>query len=409
MSVLRIYLTGQWQDANSPCDWALLGEEGNLLQSGTSAFAAMPKGHDAEVIVAADRVLAVTVAMPSGGRRHWQKALPYLVEEFTLTDPEDNHVVPGPDLADARKVLFVMDKPWLKKVSDAARNAAVSMRRMAVETLLQPLESGCWTLVQDASGGFVRTNAYEGIALDAGFSGQIPAALQLSLLQAQQLPKKINISYARDLPAAARGLPQWPEMQVPVATTSDWDWRRVAIPQDALNLLWGEFTPRAKIREWWPKFRPAAYLLLALLIVEMLGSNLQWAMLESEKSGLNKSMQQIFRAVFGESVTLVNAPLQMRRNLAEMRHVAGMADEGDFLPLLGQAGVALSALPVGSITGMHYESGRLDVMVRLLRKGDFAVLQKSLQASGVAVRMGELNDLGNAVESKLTLAPEGGL
>lgn len=407
MSALRIYLDSTWRDANSACAWALLGDAGNLLQSGTAAFAAMPKGHDVEIIVAADRVLIVEVALPAGGRKRWQKALPYLVEEFTLSDPEENHVVPGPDLADARKVLFVLDKSWLKRVTEAARIAGLSLRLMAVETLLAPLEAGSWTLVRDAHGGFVRTALHAGTALD--LTEQLPLALRLSLEQAPQLPKKIHLAYAREVPVEQRSQPQWSELQIPLAAASDWDWRRVTIPSDATNLLWGEFAPRAKIRAWWPKLRPAVWLLLAVLALEIAGSNLQWALLASEKNRVNNAMQKTFRATFGENVTLVNAPLQMRRNLAEMRHVAGIADDGDYLPLLNQASRALSMLPAGSVIGMHYEAGRLDVLVRLLRKGDFAVLQQALHNSGLALRMGETKDLGNAVEAKLSLAPEGGL
>jgi len=84
-------------------------------------------------------------------------------------------------------------------------------------------------------------------------------------------------------------------------------------------------------------------------------------------------MQKTFRATFGDTVTLVNAPLQMQRNLAELRHAAGLPDAGDFLPLLNLAGRSLSALPAGSVASMHYEAGRLDLDIRLARKADLPI------------------------------------
>ena len=57
---------------------------------------------------------------------------------------------------------------------------------------------------------------------------------------------------------------------------------------------------------------------------------------------------------------------------------------------------------------MHYEAGRLDVDIKLARKADFASLKQSMQSSGLGVRIGEIRDLGNGADAKLTLLPEGG-
>ncbi len=202
-------------------------------------------------------------------------------------------------------------------------------------------------------------------------------------------------------------MPQWSDLQVPLLAGADWDWRRVAIPEDALNLLWGEFAPRAKIQEWLPKLRPLSYLLLAVLAVEIVGSNIEWAQLVHEKTRLNNDMQRTFRATFGDAVTLVNAPLQMQRNVAELRHVAGVTDTGDFLPLLNRAASSLATLPAGSVSGMHYEAGRLDIDLKLAHRADFFALKQDMQSSGLGVRMGEIRDTGKGAEARLTLLPEG--
>ncbi len=407
MSMLRIYFSSEWRDSASPCPWALCDEQGAMLQSGTAPLAALPKGHDCVAIVAADRLLNVAATLPPGGRRRWQAVLPFVVEEFTLTDPEDNHVVLGPALADGRRMLVVMDKPWLKRFVDAAHNAKLSLRRMVAETFLPVLKEGSWTLVWDGSSGFVKTDAASGIALDVGDANSSPLALRLSLDSAPQLPKKIELRFSHNVATEQRNMPQWGDVQTQLVAGADWDWRRAAIPEDALNLLWGDFTPRAKIQEWWPKLRPAAYLLLALLAVEIVGSNLEWAILVNEKSRVSREMQRTFRTTFGDTVTLVNAPLQMQRNLAELKHAAGVPDSGDFLPLLNLASYTLASLPAGSVAGMHYEAGRLDIDIKLARKADFAALKQSMQRSGLGVRMGEIRDLGNGAEARLSLLSEG--
>ena len=407
MSELRIYLTNQWRDGTSPCPWALCDDKGSMLQSGVATMSTLPKGHDCVAIVAADRVLHVAATVPAGGRRRWQTVLPFVAEEFTLAEPEDNHVVPGDVLADGRHMLAVMDKNWLTHIVNEARAAKLSLRRMIAETFLPALAADSWTMVWDGRDGFVKTGAASGTALDMGDASAAPLALRLSLDTAPQLPKQIALSFLQDMPPEQRKLPQWPDLQIPVVAGADWDWRRVAIPDNALNLLWGDFTPRAKIEAWWPKFRPAVFLLLAVLAVEIVGSNIEWAMLVYEKNQLTKSMQRTFRATFGDSVTLVNPSLQMQRNLAEAKHVAGIPDAGDFLPLLNRAGSSLAALPAGSVVGMHYESGRLDIDIKLARTSDFLKLKQVLQNNRVNARMGEIRDTGNGAEARVTILPEG--
>jgi len=407
MSELRIYFSAAWRDSATPCPWALCDDRGGMQQSGVSPLANLPKGHDCVAIIAADRVLNIPAMLPPGNRRRLQSLLPFVAEEFTLSDPEENHVVPGDTLADGRRMLAVVDKQWLQRIVSAAQQAKLSLRRMLVESAMPTATAESWTLVWDGQGGFVKTGAAGAVALDAGDAQAMPVLLRMSLDGAVQIPKKIEFKFRHDTPAELRTMPQWADLSVPLVAGSDWDWRRAPVADTALNLLWGEFTPRAKLQEWWPRLRPAVWLLLAVLAIETVGSNVQWAQLVYEKNQQTKNMQRIFRATFGEAVTLVNAPLQMQRNLAEARHAAGVEDSGDYLSLLNAAGMALAALPGGSVVAMHYESGRLDIDIRLPKKADFARLQKTLLDSGLGVRMGEVRDLGNAAETRVTLLPEG--
>lgn len=407
MSILRIYFSEQWRDTTSPCPWALCDDKGALLQSGIDPLVTLPNGHECVAIITAERVLNIAATLPPGGRRRWQTVLPFVAEEFALTDPEENHVVPGVALADGRRMLAVMDKHWLARIVEAARLAKLSLRRMVTETHLPELAANSWTLVWDGQSGFVKTGVANGTALDQGEANVSPLALRLSLDVAPHVPNKIVVRFPQNTPEELRILPQWADLHLPLEQGDIWDWRRAAIPEDTLNLLWGEFAPRAKIQAWWPKLRPGLYLVLAVLLLEMVTSNIEWGMLVSEKNQLTKSMKKTFRATFGDAVSLVNAPLQMQRNLSEERHVAGLLDRGDFLPLFDLAGQSLASLPPGSVTAMHYEAGRLDLDMKLNSKADFKKLIKAMQSSGLGVRIGEISDLGNGAEAKLTLLPEG--
>jgi general secretion pathway protein L len=407
LSILRIYFSGNWRDNSSACPWALCDEAGAVLQSGNDTLGSLPKGHDCLGIMAPDRVLSVAARVPPGPRRRWQASLPFVAEEYTVPDPEDNHVVPGPVLGDGRVMLAVTDKSWLGRIIEACRTSNLTLRRMVPETFLLPLASHAWTLVWDGNSGFVRTGAASGTVADGDADGA-PLALRLSLKAAPVKPAKIELRYAHTVPEEQRALPHWPDLPVPLFAGPAWDWRRAPLADDALNLLWGDFAPSIKLGEYWPKLRPAIIILLAALAVEAAGSNLEWAMLANEKKSLMQDMEHSFRSAFGESGTLVNAPLQMQRNLAQLRHDAGLPDDGDFLSLLDAASATLSALPAGSVRGLHYESGRLDVDVKLAHSGDFQGVRQRLQLAGLKVQMADAHDVGDGAESRLTLLPGDG-
>lgn len=410
MSTLRIYFSGQWRDPASPCPWALCDETGAVLQSGNDPLAALPKGNECIAIAAPDRVLCVPAKLPPGSRRRLQAALPFVAEEHTLGDPEDNHVVPGPALADGRTLLAVVDKAWLGRIAGACRTAKLPLRRIIPETILPACAPETWVLVWDGGSGFLRADNAGGMALDSGDAATAPLALRLCLGASQKnsppsAPKKIEVRFPPQVPEAQRNLPQWDDLPVALTAGPAWDWRRAPIPVDALNLLWGEFAPRFRIGEQWPKWRPLALILLAAFGIEVIGANAEWALLASEKKALARDMERNFRASFGENSTLVNAPLQMRRNLAEVRHAAGLADDGDFLPLLDAAAIPLAALPAGSVRALHYEAGKLDMDIRLGRSDDFRGLQQRLQAQGLGVRAGDIREAGNGAQARLTLFP----
>ena len=380
-----------------------------MLQSGNDPLAALPKGNECVAIAAPDRVLCISTRTPPGSRRRWQAALPFVAEEYTLPDPENNHVVPGPFQADGRMTLAVVDKLWLGHIVEACLTVKLPLRRMVPETLLPNLAAGTWVLVWDGSSGFMRTGPASGMALDSGNVQASPLALHLCLNAAQASPpKKIEVRFQQHVAEVHRILPQWDDLPVPLSLGPVWDWRRAPIANDALNLLWGDFAPRTKISEWWPRLRPIALILLAALSVETVGANIEWVLLANERKTLVQEMERSFHTAFGDASTLVNAPLQMQRNLAQLRHATGLPDDGDFLLLLDSAARTLAGLPVGSIRALHYESGRLDVDIKLARIDDFQGLRQRLQSKGFSVRMGDIHDAGNGAEARLTLLSGGG-
>lgn len=405
---LRIYFSATWHNSASPCPWALCDESGAVLQSGNAPLAALPKADDCTAIISATRLMCVNVKMPAQSRRRWEAALPFVAEEYTLTDPEDNHVVPGPVQKDGLRPLFIVDKQWLQTIISACLAANIVLRRAVPEMLLPALSPDAWVMVWDGDQSFMRTGPTSGIALDHSDGSSPPLALSLSLNGSLlSPPKNIHIRYATNSGEVSPGLPQWPGLPAGLTLGEPWDWRQEAIPSDTLNLLWGPLAPKAKLQEWLPKFRPAAFILLAALAIETVGTNIEWGLLNHEKTAITQGMERTFRKAFGDTSVVVNPPLQMQRNISALRHAAGLPDDADFLPLLDQTASALSSFPSGSVTALHYESGRLDADIKLRGEADIRALQQRLQEKGLSVRPGDIRNTGNSVETRLSIQAGG--
>jgi general secretion pathway protein L len=405
---LRIYFSATWHDSASPCPWALCDESGAVVQSGNAPLAALPKADDYIAIISATRLMCVNVKMPAQSRRRWEAALPFVAEEYTLTDPEENHVVPGAVQKDGQRSLFIVDKQWLQTIVSACLTANITLRRAVPEMLLPNLPPDTWVIVWDGDKGFMRTGSTSGMVLDQGDGQHPPLALSLSLNAALPLPpKNIQIRYSINHDEAQRDLPQWSDLPAELTPGEHWDWRREEIPSDTLNLLWGPLAPKAKLQEWLPKLRPVAFILLAALVIETVGTNIEWGLLSHEKSTVTQEMERTFRKAFGDSSAVVNPPLQMQRNISALRHTAGLPDDADFLPLLDQAASTLSALPKGGISALHYESGRLDVDIKLRSEADIRALQQRLKSKGLNIRLGDIRNTGNGVETRLAIQAGG--
>ncbi len=409
MSILRIYFSSQWRDSSSVCPWALCDESDAVLQSGMGTLASMPKAAHCVGILSSDRVLFLSARTPPGARRQWRAALPYLVEGRTLPDPDENHVVLCGVPQGGEVPLAITDKAWLRRIVDACRTAALPLRQALSELQLLPHAASQWTLAWNGAGGFVRTGEHAGAALDTSDAETPPAMIRL-MLEHPALPRPDQVQVCLMSPASGveASMPAWADLPVPIAQGEPWDWRWAPIPAAASNLLAGALAPPSRPMEWWPKVRPALVVAVLMLFVEMAGSNIQWALLAHEARALQLEMIVSFRAGFGNDVALVNAPLQMQRNIAELRHGAGVQDSGDFLPLMDIAAAPLAKLPPGSVRELHFEGARLEVVVNAATLQQLDSLQQSLRNAGLQVRM-ETSGSGNGFGAKLTLRPQGAI
>lgn len=390
MTTCRIRVTRDTPNSGE-FEWARLGRQGEMLDSGTANLAQASITGPCELVLASDLVLLERVTAPAAQQRRLGPALRYFVEELALPDPERLHVaaVPAPE----RNALYlgVVDRQWLSGLLARLRGAGLLPVAAYPESLLPTLLAHTWTVVCREGEGFVRTGDSEAVSLDVTDAAQAPGNLRLALESARAAgigPHALMVRPGRN--TRPPDVEAWSAaLGLPVELGPEWHWAD-AQQRPGLELLQGEFAVRGGA-SWARRLRRPAILAGALVALASLGLALDWGAKVRERNALLGEMHSIYRETFGDKATVVDAPLQMRRALAELRQRAGEVAPGDFLALLG---VAADLVPPDARQGVReisYDGTTLIVKLRSAAESEalLRALRSNPPPSGYELAAGE--------------------
>lgn len=402
MTILQIYLpeTGLDSDNDVAVRYALRANTGELQRSGSVALLELPRADQVEIIVPSSLVLFTEVKLPPVRGQKLRQILPFAVEEKILSDPDQVQVATGQRDADGVTRVAIVDRAWLNAACDRLRRLGIRPERGFAETCLPELEPNAWTLIWDGHEGFIRTYQGAGLALDNMGDDGVPFALLRAVQEArakQRPPEKIIL---RASAAAARipDLALWTEqLGVAVVPGQDWEWApRFLNTGNAINLLQGDYAPSSSMRELLPQLRPILALAGLIVGVQVLATGADWWRLNHEKKALAAEMDKTFKAAFPDAKVVVDAPLQMQRNLADLRRASGQSQPNDFLPLLAKALPLINAAT--GVEAMNYDQGALKVDALFRDEGSVSELRNQVSSvSGASVEASNPKEGGIAV------------
>ncbi|HEV7816069.1 MAG TPA: type II secretion system protein GspL, partial [Janthinobacterium sp.] len=115
----------------------------------------------------------------------------------------------------------------------------------------------------------------------------------------------------------------------------------------------------------WKRWRWPLRLAALALLVNIAGLNLQWLRMKRDADMVHASILQTFRAAYPKETVIVDAALQMRRNIAAAKANGGQAASDEFNVLAAAYGEALSALPRKDVTAaLEYRERALFVKLK---------------------------------------------
>jgi general secretion pathway protein L len=320
----------------------------SVLRSATGAAATL-SAHAGEVVavVPHSRLAWLRVQLPpaSHGPR-LQSVLHGLLEDRLLDDPQQLHIVLAPDADTTARtggdtLVAVCDKQWLRDALAPLQAAGLTVQRIAPE--LSPSNKPVLQVMGEPDlSQSVLCHAH-GVTLLPPNTAQWRAFAQLSQddLQIQAEPAMVTRvqSTLQRQPMLQSAAQRWVK-----SSQSDWDLAQGEWAQGPLQRL-----QRQVLLAWQtvlhaPAWKPVRWGVVALIALQVLGLNaLAWR----ERSALNaqqESLQSILKTTFPSVTLVIDAPLQMQREVDALQQKSGAASSTDLEPLLAAlAGV----LPAG--------------------------------------------------------------
>lgn len=319
-----------------------------------------------------------------------------LLEDQLLDEPSQLHFALAPEAhAGAASWVAVCDRTWLREHLQALEAAGRRPSRVVPEFAPGPAQA--WALGTPEEAWLVRTGlepdqglawlplSSGALALWAdtdGSSPSIQAEPAVAALAEQRLGQPVTLQTADQRALEAARSP-WDLAQFDLASTG-----RTRLLRDVRSLL------RAGLSA--PQWRAARWAAGLILGVHLVGLNAaawqEQQTLKAKQAAVRTTLTQTFPQV----AVVVDAPVQMARELALLRQTAGSAGPQDFEALLAAAGTALAEGPAP--TGLEFSPGRLRLNGVTLPSDSLAAAQARVQALGFAL---------SAEDGGLTLRPEG--
>lgn len=373
MSELRLMLRRDSLQEGNDCAWALLDDDG-LLKAAGHRLDEVPKARRCRLVLAGDLVLTVDVQLPDLPERRLAPLLPAAAEAATLLEADAIHAAVMARESAGEATLAVVEDAWLSRVMTRLAALGLQPDDALPDYLLLPWTDGNWSVGRQSGNNLARFGKVRGCVLD---EGEPPVGLSLSLAQGPQ-PRELQV-YEDDVLIS----PDWQRwrdaLQLPVLAAGRWDWRTAPWPM-LPGLLQGRYSPGFNRLDWKRLLQPVAYGVAALLIIQVLGMLVDWALLNKENSRIRQEMALLAERALPAHATVVDPAWQVTERLQGLRAAAGNPPPDAFLSLLERLA---QAWPVGTgnkLQAVSYESGGMSLA---LHDADPEWLERLQTAAGM--------------------------
>ncbi len=320
--------------------------------------------------------------MAERGTSRLRAILDGLLEEQLLDEPALLHVALQPQpVADAPVQVVACDKAWLGAHLQALAQAGFACSRIVPEFTPEALAQSVYVVGDEQHPMLVGANLVA-CPLSTGSMAWLGEPADQDELP-EVVAEPAVAALAENLFKRAVRLQQRPQRLLQSAQTP-WDLAQFELRHASRNRA------RAKVVQWArhlllaPQWRPARVALVALLLVNLVGLN-AWALREQAAlQAKRQAVRAVLTDTFPKIPVVVDAPLQMAREVAALQRASGAASGADMEAILASLSEVLPATQ--TLTTLDYGAQELRAKAPAASEAEQARVALALRQQGLSAQ-----------------------
>lgn len=374
--------------ASGDCSYVLSADGLTPASHGQCAPALLPRADSVALVLADSDVSWQRITLPKAPAAKLRAALSGVLEDALLDDADAVHLALAPGaVAGEPTWVAAVDRRWLQAELAALEKASVFVDRILPSSWPDDPPRGHVSHAPGAEAdALMLTWAHaEGVAM---------LRLQGGLARQLVAPPLAAGTQLSATPAAAAAAEAWFDAPVVVmsagerallATRSLWNLRQFDLARRSKGIRALRDVLRGLLS---PAWRPVRIGLAVLAATQIVGLNL-WAWHLRTTIDERKAAQvSLLQTTFPNVRAVLDAPVQMSREVAGLRRAAGKPDEADMEPLL-HAAASVWPPELASVESMRFEPGRLTVAATGWSAQQIDQFRSQLRPLGVQVEASE--------------------
>jgi len=388
-----------------PISWVITSADGGRLgpvSTGNLRDAA-PVAAERQVVVIAPGS-SVTLArqeLPVKSGARIAQVVPYAMEESLAGEVEQFHFAIGPTDDSGATLVAALRREEFRGWLDALANAGIEPQSVVPDTLCVPDNPAKIVAVIDAGQLLVRAPGALPVALDAepltetftlaGLEGD-DRHVQLYVSQQEWQHSREMIEALREV-TGSLDLQILPDGALPLLASA-------AVKAGIPSLMQGEFARRTGWRAEWLRWRVAALLAIAALVLHLGVRGYDLVHLNSEQRRLDAAIEQAARIALPDVERIEDARAQVEQRLAG----GGAGDPDGLLAQLAAVGGALAGAPGPRLESLGWRDRSLELQMLAPNTDSIARFAQGITARGLTADVASTTNSEKGVQAQVRIA-----